>query len=406
MKFINKYRNKKLFIKKAISLLPILVLSMAVFLLFIGMWNNDNSVPRGGIGWADQSLYTETVYRLRDGNLPTAQQLHYPIGYPVLGVIGSIVSFNDPFKFVSFFLLLSSIIFLFLGARKLYNSFWASFFIFLILVSDGVARSFNTSIELFAVPWSNQVLFCFFAFMFYILIAHSKIKPKLPLVVLVGFLAGYTVITREEAILFAIPLVIAWLKITKATFRQWVLIGAVFVAVILPYTLIKASVLGSATTSGHDAGYSQTAGRYLQPNQLYQNVWGVIIDSNKFLTTQPPEAIREWCNELPGACQPDSQREALLQYAPWLWLAPFGLGAILIDRKYKSGIKIFILISGFLLIFYLSGSNMSVHKLKYHCLRYISPSFIALNLGVVSVGNILFPQLSTKNNTKTKEKNQ
>jgi hypothetical protein len=49
------------------------------------------------------------------------------------------------------------------------------------------------------------------------------------------------------------------------------------------------------------------------------------------------------------------------------------------------GLKLFTGVSLFLMIFYLSGINMSVQKLAFHCLRYISPSFIILNLAVVVV---------------------
>jgi len=35
------------------------------------------------------------------------------------------------------------------------------------------------------------------------------------------------------------------------------------------------------------------------------------------------------------------------------------------------------------LLFYLSGANMSSHKLQFHCIRYITPSFIVLNFAVI-----------------------
>jgi hypothetical protein len=36
-----------------------------------------------------------------------------------------------------------------------------------------------------------------------------------------------------------------------------------------------------------------------------------------------------------------------------------------------------------IIVFYLSGPNMSAMKLKYNCLRYIAPGFIALNLATI-----------------------
>jgi hypothetical protein len=38
-----------------------------------------------------------------------------------------------------------------------------------------------------------------------------------------------------------------------------------------------------------------------------------------------------------------------------------------------------------LLVFYLSSAHMSAARLKFHCLRYITPGYIALHFGVVVV---------------------
>jgi hypothetical protein len=43
-------------------------------------------------------------------------------------------------------------------------------------------------------------------------------------------------------------------------------------------------------------------------------------------------------------------------------------------------VKVFIVVSLGLAILS-GGENMSIYKLKFHCLRYIAPSFIALNFG-------------------------
>ncbi len=132
----------------------------------------------------------------------------------------------------------------------------------------------------------------------------------------------------------------------------------------MPQLIVKYQVFGSLTESGHDSSYSQTAKNYFSFSQLKKNVWETLIDSKHY----GEEGVA---------------RPALLQVAPWLWLAPIGMLIMLLSTRYPLGIKLFVIISSLLIIFYLSGANMSAQKLQFHCLRYISPGFIVLNLGVV-----------------------
>jgi len=262
-------------------------------------------------------------------------------------------------------------VFCFLATSKLFNKWWALLFVALLLVRDRQANTFHFIAELFAIPWNNQVLFFSFAFFFWLLTTKVKTRPSNRLIGVVGLVAGLTIVTREEAVLFMIPLLGGYLLLTKALLRQWLLAIGIVMACFMPQLVIKTMVLGTPFESGHDAGYSQTAGRYFRLSNSHRNMWEVVIDSNHF-------------ND------PQARRKSLLQAVPWLWISPIGLGIIVFSKKHRAGLKLFIIVSGALILFYLSGSNMSAQKLQFHCLRYISPSFIALNLGVLVVGHTIY----------------
>ena len=99
---------------------------------------------------------------------------------------------------------------------------------------------------------------------------------------------------------------------------------------------------------------------YLDFNRLNLNIFNVIYDSS----FDGYENIN---------------RKSLLDAAPWYYLTPIGLIMIMV-RKDFYGLKFFIIISFCFLFFYLAGENMSVQKLKFHCLRYIAPVFLILTL--------------------------
>ncbi|TXG76632.1 hypothetical protein E6P97_03190 [Patescibacteria group bacterium] len=181
-----------------------------------------------------------------------------------------------------------------------------------------------------------------------------------------GAVAGLTLLTREETLIFMLPLLAGFLWFSKATLKHWFVASAVMGLCFLPQVVVKYQVMGTVTSSGHDSSYTQTLDKYLVPSQLYRNTWETLIDSKHF-------------------GEPQASRPALLQAAPWLWIAPLGVVVILASRRYPMPLKWFVLVSVGLMVFYLSGSNMSAQKLQFHCLRYISAGLIMLNLAVVVV---------------------
>ena len=118
------------------------------------------------------------------------------------------------------------------------------------------------------------------------------------------------------------------------------------------------------TRAGGAVTYGSFSKRYLRPSKFVENVEETIIDSNRFTHL-------------------DAQRRALLEAAPWLLLSPIGMGFIIFSKRYPLGLKLFLGVSLVIAAFYLSGENMSAAKLKYHCLRYISSTFIILNFSVI-----------------------
>jgi hypothetical protein len=166
-------------------------------------------------------------------------------------------------------------------------------------------------------------------------------------------------------VLFVVPLAIVYLLYRRATLRAWIWCAVAAALAALPALIVKTAVLGSPFASGRTAGYTGTADHYFSISRLIRNLSETIISANN--------------------ASVDPHRVALFQAAPWLWLAPVGLVIIFASRRFTPLMKWWTGISLFLIAFYLSGNNVSAAKLKFHCLRYMSPGYIALNLAVVVV---------------------
>lgn len=344
---------------------------VAACVWFFYGWYGDASKPQSGEGWADQTTYTHASEHLAGPGKLTKQDLHFAVGYPLLGVLGRLVSSVDPFMAVSFMLMLASVALIFLAVRHLFSIFWATIFSFLLFFSDGAARQFHYASELFAMPWGNQVLFFALAYFLWLLVTCKHTNYKL--IIASGVAAGLSFVTREESILFVGPLLAIHLLITKAEWRKWLVAFGLMGLMFTPQIVAKMHVFGSLTESGHDYSYGETLSKYFDPSRFYDNMRGVIIDS-----------------KYSPAAKAEAQRPALLQESPWLWLSPIGIVLIFALRRYPLGLKLFTIVSLFLMFFYLSGINMSVQKLAFHCLRYISPAFIVLNLAVLITAIELF----------------
>ena len=381
-KYFNKEKLKFFYNKGYFHLFFVLI---ALTVSFIYGWYYDDSKPVSGRGWADQSLYIQVTEKLAQGQLPESSELHYAIGYSTLGVVGYWVNSMDPFFVVSMVLLLVSAIFCFIAAKRLIGKWWALLFSVMLFAWDGVARTFNFSSELFAIPWNNQVIFLLFSYYFWLLTTKIKTKPSYKIIIATGFVSGLAILTREEAVLFVAPALLTYLLLTRADWKRWLVIGSVVVLCFIPQVWVKFAVNGQFS-SGRDTSYEETSGRYLQPRLLYRNVWEVLVDSQHFGN---PNGITNMLTptdeDLYKVGGPDPLREALLQAAPWLWISPIGIILLLTRKKYGVGIKVFTILTVLLMTFYLSGVNMSGQKLKFHTLRYISASFILLNLGTVLV---------------------
>jgi hypothetical protein len=350
--------------RRSADRLVLLILLLVITASFSYGWFFDASVPRSGRGWSDQGLYTTLAQRLASGQLPQPGHMHYQLGYPLLGAAASRIIPNDPFMPVSFALLAVTAALCFRAARQ-HLSLWAAvMFVALLFYWDGEGRTFNHAAELFLVPWNNQVLIFAFAFFFWILSRPPVTPLNFSTLAVAGLVTGFTIGTREEAAVFVLPLVVAVLALNRAPPRHWLLVFAIALIAFAPHAAIKTLVLGSPLASGRpSASYGDLAARYLSAARLADNLRDVIYNSS-----------------LSGL--PNIDRQALLQSSPWLWVSPVGVVAYLFGHRSSLPTKFYIFVSLGLLAFYLAGENMSAQKLQFHCLRYITPSFIALNFAV------------------------
>jgi hypothetical protein len=340
------------------------VLLVALTASFVYGWNLDPSTA-GADSWADQGLYTRTATDLANWRLPEAGAFHYQVTYPLLGALGSFLFPNDPFLPISFVLFLGSAGFLYLGARPRIGWIWSAVFVIAVFAWDLVGRTFNYASELFVIPWNNQIAFFALAFFFWLLGNRIELPAVVPdwIFGVAGLITGITVGAREEMALFVLPLFGYVLVKTRASPARWAMGIGGAVAGYLPHLVIKVLVLGTAAGSGRQAGYLDLLTGYMSWDRLSINVLDVLVDSS--------------------ARGLDADRVALLQAAPWLWLSPIGLALYLTVSNRDKPMQLFILVSVALCLFYLAGPNMSLQKLRFHCLRYIAPAFIALNFGTI-----------------------
>lgn len=341
------------------------LLLAALLSSFLYGWYGDGSTPPAGLGWADQNLYTLVANHLASFQLPPAGAFHYQMGYPLMGALGHQVVPSDPFMPVSLGLLLASATFGYLAVRSLLAWPFAALFLVSLFAWDLVGRSFTFASELFVVPWNNQVIFFAVCFYFWVIAARvAKGSPMtVPLAVAVGGVAGVSIMTREEMALFIVPLVAFILYRSKASPMLWALTGGVMVVAYLPHLLLKWAAVGDVASTARRRGYLQVLGDYIDPLRLGRNLVDVVFDSS-----------------LRGLA---ARRPAILQAAPWLWLAPIGLVMYLVSRAESLAVKVFLVWSGVVFLFYLGGENVSHHKMQFHCIRYLTPGFPALHFGVV-----------------------
>jgi hypothetical protein len=230
---------------------------------------------------------------------------------------------------------------------------------------DGHARSFAYISELFAVPWNSQVVFFAFAFFFWLLTARRDRPLTTPLLVAIGAVGGLLATTREESVLFCLPLAIAFLVYKRAPLRAWFTGVVTAIVVALPGLAIKQHALGSIISAGpgrREQSYSGTAHSYFSPANFARNIRDVVIDAD--------------------FAKINTRRDALLESSPWLWLGLAGIVIVFVSHRYHVLTKLWVAMSLLLIAFYLSGGNVSAAKLKVHCIRYMTPGLIAVHLGV------------------------
>jgi hypothetical protein len=344
------------------------VLLAALSISFYYGWFHDHSHPLGGHGWGDQRLYTNTAHRLADLSWPSRAMLHHPPGYAFLAVLPTYLWRNDPFWIVSYALLIGSAAFCYRGARAFYNEFFAAIFLVSMFMWDGRGRSLTSVSDMFTVPWNNQVLFFAFAFFFWLCATRSKRPVGVAEFVAMGAIVGFLTTTREESILFMVPLAVIFLWYRREPIRRWLLVGGATVVAALPGLVVKQHVLGSifSTGPGRRGGtYASQASNTFIFGKLTRNVRDVLVDAD--------------------LARVHAHRQALFEATPWLWLGVIGIVLVLVLKRFDLLTKIFVVMSLLLIAFYLSGGHVSASKLKYHCLRYITPGYIALHFGVIVV---------------------
>lgn len=350
--------------------LVLFILLCAITASFYMGWYHDNSKPQSGIGWADQSYYIKVAQKLAHGETLSKNDFHYQMGYSIIGSVFIRLGASDPYAIVSYLLLIISATFLFYGAREHFSKGLTVLFILIVFFRFGDVRNLEYASEIFLIPWNNQVLFFafsiyYFAYSFY----FSSIKNRNSFLIFLSVVTGFTICTREESIIFLAPLLFLYLFRVSASWRQVILVFGFVILAYSPNLIIKYMALDvvfdNVRVTDHGIGYFDKLISYMNYQRLINNVVDIVFNSS----------YRGFDS---------AGRLSLLQSNPWFWLAPLGL---VFKCAKKRWLMVYVAVAFFLFLFYLSGENMSVQKLKFHCIRYISPAWISLSFLTVSAAD-------------------
>jgi len=353
-------------------IIPITLFCIISASFFYGWFFDDSH--NGGKRWADQSEYRRTAVRFAHFKLPRG--MHFQVGYPLLGAVGYHITPRSPFMPISYILLLASIFLLYFGAKQKLNGLFSLLFLLMVFFWNLETVNLNYPSEIFHMPWNNQVIFFIFCYYFWLFSYWEDKRTPIGLFIITALLSGYAIATREETILFIVPLAISFLMAKKCKFRIYILFFSVLAIGYLPQLIIKYKALGDILDTGRDGykdgfGYISYLTKYFSIERLSNNTIEVLFNS-----------------ELGKAG--NSGRLSILQSSPWLWLTPLGAFYFYMNKDEKPLMKIFILVSIALLLFYFGGVNMSAGKLKYHCIRYVIPSFIAFDFAIAYLLQVLY----------------
>jgi hypothetical protein len=329
-------------------------------------WYLDTSKPVSGFGWTDQTYYLKVTEKLYFRDPLLRSDFHYQMGYSILGVIAYGIYPQDPFLLVSYALFITSLIFAFYGASVYLNKAQLLIFIALIVFRWGDVRELNYWQEVFLIPWNNQVILFIFCVHFYFFsqIDSQKNISSYSLLLLSVF-TGYAITTRLEVLIFLIPMYLfILLKLIKIKSYLFVSCIALLMIGMAPHFIVQYLSLGDIVSnprpSDFGLSYFDKLKHYIDYDRFMPNILNVIYDSS-------------------FSGYENINRLSLLDASPWFYLSPIGM-VLIIARKNLLGLKFFIMFSFLFLLFYMLGENMSAHKLKFHCLRYIAPVFLTLTL--------------------------
>ena len=359
------------------------VLFLCISASFFYGWFFDDS-HSGGKRWADQSAYRKTAVLFAHFKLP--KRLQYQVGYPLLGAAGYYITPRSPFMPVSYILLLSSFFLLYYGAKEKFNIFFLLLFLLMVFFWNLETIKLNYPSEIFHIPWNNQMIFFIFCYYFWLFNFWEDKEIPIGLYIITALLSGYSIATREETILFIAPLAISFLVLKKCSYRIYILFFGVLAIGYLPQLAVKYKVLGNILDTGRmdesrGVSYISKLIDYFSLEHLTTNSIDVLVNSS----------IREVNH---------GGRLSILQSNPWFWLTPVGIFYFLKKKNEKTTIKVFVLISLVLLVFYLAGGNMGAYKLRFFCIRYVIPSYIAFNFVIIFLLQYLYDRYRAKVNAK------
>jgi len=364
-----------------------LVIIISSVLFYYGYFI-DASKPVSGLGWADQSYYLKVAKKIANGEELIQSDFHYQINYSLFGSFFIIMGLDHPFAAVSFIFLIFSVIFLYLGARFLFDVKLTLLFLLLIFYFSGDVRLLDSATKIFFVPWNNQVIF-FAVSVFYFLFMKKAFSNACKLAsdwrgnfkllfFVIPFITGFTVGAREESAILLIPLIIYIYRSYKAPLK-WQFMGFAIILIAyspnlyFKYMVFNELFINVRPGDGAKSYYDKLLA-YNDGLRFIQNLQGLIFNSS--LTGEDPAG-----------------RLALLQSNPFFYLSLPGIIVLLVhayqglkglgNHGCKMIICVYLISVVLMAIFYLSGENMSVYKLRFHCLRYISFVWIPLSFFVV-----------------------
>jgi len=354
--------------KLSIKQLIIVVFFMYVFaLIYFNVFRQGQEISLLGdpintwvlSGW-DQSAYYRMVLQIVDGTWFFGgynDGYRYPIGYPLLSVLGYYIYSDNPFLAINITLYISTIILVYISLGRVTNKSIALIAILFLGLQSPILSIDDNFMRSMILPYNNIVtIFATSVFLYYLFVSRKIKKFEF---LAIGITVGFVLLSRYgDMLFFIIPML--FLSLYKSDGSRLSAILMSFCPVV--FFLLSALYLNNIFYGDFFTFYHDFTGKHeywFHPLALKTVFWRFI---EVFF--------------LPVVSANGNIGSLLL---PMVYVIFLPLGILtLIKRNYLSEVIIILIIMVSNIWYFSSTDAVFGHNIKYDALRYFGPSIIII----------------------------